>query len=474
MPTLASPGQHSIFGEILDWMLAPLLLFWPMSIIATWLVAKSIANQPFDQALEHSLQSLSQQVTAGQLPAAALRALHLADELDQRYVQMRSAQGELLAGDAGLAAPSEEEGKPLSGVQFRNIRWQGQELRIAYTWLSNPGGAPILLQMGETMHQRARLTNNIIRGVILPQFIILPLALFLVWLALARGLAPLSLLQQTIRKREPEDVSPIITTHIPQEIAPLVQTLNHMLARLQHSVALQKRFVADAAHQMKTPLAGMQMQVELAQRDAQQQNLAEVGRSLQQLEHGAQQATRLINQLLALARVEEASHTLPRQVINLAELAREILADWVSLALAHKLDLGLELPENAAAANIDGQPILLREMINNLLDNALRYTPSGGIVTLRILVSQDQVVLEVEDNGPGIAAAERERVFERFYRILGNQAQGSGLGLAIVREIAHQHAATIQISEQISAQPASQLPGRPGCLLRLSFPSASE
>jgi two-component system sensor histidine kinase TctE len=306
----------------------------------------------------------------------------------------------------------------------------------------------------------------------LPQFAILPIALFLVWLALARGLSPIALLQSKIRARQPDDLSPIANNHIPQEISPLVQSLNDMLARLEAAIAQQKRFIADAAHQMKTPLAGMQMQAELALRDAAQNNVEEVQRSLQQLARSSENATHLVNQLLSLARAENQGQAITAHVkVDIGLLAKQVITDWVATALAKQIDLGLEEAEEPPGKLwILGNPMLLRELISNLLDNALRYTPAGGIVTLRLSRQAQQIVLEVEDNGPGIAEPERELVLQRFYRILGNQAQGSGLGLAIVREIAQQHHASLSLHAAPS-QPEEHLgdPKRPGCLVRIAF-----
>jgi two-component system sensor histidine kinase TctE len=235
-----------------------------------------------------------------------------------------------------------------------------------------------------------------------------------------------------------------------------------MLARLSQSIAMQKRFIADAAHQMKTPLAGMRMQSELALR---QTDHGEIHRSLQQLAKSSEAATRLVNQLLALARAENQSQSghalLP---LDLAELARSTVQDWVQASFQQRIDLGFEQPGHPIL--ISGNAMMLRELLSNLIDNALRYTPAGGSVTVRVRTTAEQALLEVEDTGPGIAPAERAHVFERFYRILGSSADGSGLGLAIVREIALQHGAEVDLFNN----PRAQAPKLPGSLFRLSFP----
>jgi two-component system sensor histidine kinase TctE len=469
--------QHSLFGEILDWMLAPLLLLWPMSIAITYLVAKSIANQPFDHALEDSVTVLAQQVhevngkLSPRLPGSA-RDILRADDVDSVYFQIAGPGGVHVDGDRELPPPADEEGGKPGMVHFRNGTLHGTPIRIAYSWVAmEDRGAEesrlALVQVAETLEKRAKLANEIIKGVILPQFIVLPIVLALVWFALARGLSPLAQLQERIRARGSDDLSPIDSRQVPEEITPLVRSLNEMLARLSLSIEMQKRFIADAAHQMKTPLAGMRMQSELALRQTDQD---EIHRSLEQLAKSSESATRLVNQLLALARAENqpqagAAH-LPA---DLAELARSAVRDWVPASFNYRIDLGFEGPDYANASGevpIDGNPTMLREMLSNLIDNALRYTPAGGAVTVRVRSTEDRAVVEVEDTGPGIPPAERSNVFQRFYRILGSSAEGSGLGLAIVREIAQQHGADIDIF----SNPRSANAKLPGCLFRLSFP----
>jgi len=475
--------QHSLFGEILDWMLAPLLLLWPLSIAITYLVAKTIANQPFDRALEDSLSVLTQQVREvdgkilTQLPGSA-RDMLRADDVDTIYFQVIGPRGEYVDGDRDLPAPPAEEDKaPMGAVSYRNDRMHGAEVRIAYSYVdlrksraerdASKEQHLALVQVGETLDKRAQLANDIIKGVILPQFIILPIALALVWFALSRGLMPLADLQQRIRARRPDDLSPIEPGQVPEEISPLVRSLNDMLERLSQSIEMQKRFIADAAHQMKTPLAGMRTQSELALR---QTDRDEIHRSLEQLSKSSESATHLVNQLLTLARAEnQTPASKPFKLLELSELARDIVHDWVQISFTRRIDLGFEAsPEPVALL---GNPVMLRELLNNLIDNALRYTPAQGSVTVRVHNGSnadgdgEYAILEVEDTGPGIPPSERHRVFERFYRILGSNVSGSGLGLSIVREIAQQHAAVVDIF----TNPRSQEQKFPGCLFRVSF-----
>ena len=322
--------QRSLFGEILDWMLAPLLLLWPMSVLLTWLVAQGIANRPFDRELQDRVRVLSEQVAVEpgangrpqasfSLPPGAAELLRT-DEADDIYYQVRGLRGELLSGDEQLPAPVEDESTAARGVtHFRDDTLHDVPVRVAYLWLpaengASNGPAP-LVQVAETLGKRSRLATEIIKGVILPQFVILPLAVLLVWLALARGIAPLSQLQQRIRWRESTDLSPIDERDAPEEVAPLVRAINDLLTRLDQSISTQKHFLADAAHQLKTPLAGLRTQAELAQReiDAGQSDPRALKKSLQQIAHGSQRAAHMVNQLLSLARAEDQEQVLRQQ-----------------------------------------------------------------------------------------------------------------------------------------------------------------
>jgi two-component system sensor histidine kinase TctE len=469
--------QRSLFGEILDWMLVPLLLLWPISIVITYLVAKSIANQPFDRALDDHVTILAQQVKLQdgklslQLPAAARDFLR-ADDVDTVDYQVLGPQGELIAGERDIPAPAEDDKPGAWTVQMRYDAIRNTDVRIAsmYVDLHEPESSTTtrraLVQLAETLDKRVQLANQIVKGVILPELIILPMALALVWFALSRGLLPLAELQQRIRRRHPGDLSPIDSGQVPEEISPLVNSLNDMLERLSSNIDMQKRFIADAAHQMKTPLAGMRMQSELALR---QTSRDEIHRSLLQLAKSSESATRLVNQLLALAKAEnQAPGSNPLTTLNLNELAKDVVQNWVQAAFGNQIDLGFEQADHPLS--VLGNDTMLREMLNNLIDNALRYTPAKGSVTVRVRGDDEGrlAFLEVEDTGPGIPPAERTHVFERFYRILGSSAPGSGLGLAIVREIAERHHAEIDVFNN----PRSHEPKYPGSLFRVTFPLA--
>jgi two-component system sensor histidine kinase TctE len=458
--------QRSLFGEILDWMLTPLLLLWPISLALTWLVAQGLANKPFDRAMVYNVQALAQQVKLGadkrvqfNLPQPASELLR-ADETDLVYYQVRGANNEHLSGDRDVPMPPDDEDRGSSyEVHIRDDEMRGLEVRVAYTWirLDADGKRPALVQVAETREKRSVLAAEIIKGVMLPQFVLLPLAVLLVWLALVRGIKPLSELEERIRARKPDDLSPLDDKAVPMEVAPLVLSVNDLLERLKDSIVTQKRFLADAAHQLKTPLAGLRMQADLAQRSGSSEE--DLKKSLQQIGRASVQATHTVNQLLSLARAEGGGASVPQQACDMVRLVSDVLQDSLPRAMDKGLDLGYEGVEaDTPGVKVMGNPILLKEMVRNLVENAINYTPSTaerpGVITVRVLVDpySKALVLQVEDNGPGIPLPERDLVFQPFYRALGTNVDGSGLGLPIVKEIAQQHGASISIDATFGHQ----------------------
>ncbi len=460
--------QRSLFGEILDWMLTPLLLLWPVSLVLTWLVAQGIAGKPFDRALEYNAGALAQLITVSKdkaqfvLPLPA-RELLRTDDSDTVYYQVLGTEGEYLSGEKDLPLPPDDERLPPGEVRMREVDFKGTDLRVAYMWVrvDAPGGRPALVQVAETMDKRSVLATEIVKGVMLPQFVILPLAVLLVWLALVQAIKPLSRLEERIRARSPDDLSPLDVEAVPLEVVPMVSSVNDLLMRLKDSIATQKRFLADAAHQLKTPLAGLRMQADLAQRQG--ASADDLKQSLRQIGRSSIRATHTVNQLLALARAESSGTVLAHQPCDLAKLTMEVVRDCVPRALEKSIDLGYDGVEaGTPGASIQGNITLLKEMVRNLVDNAINYTPSteerAGVITARVLLDRfsGALVLQVEDNGPGIPPAERELVFQPFYRALGNEADGSGLGLPIVQEIARQHHADIAVDD---SRPGQTPPG---------------
>jgi len=463
--------QRSLFGDILDWLLVPLLLLWPMSVVLIWISAQGIANRPFDRDLGETTRTLARRVVVStgpapqrvrlELPEAAAAVLR-GDQSDVLFFQVLGTRGEWVAGERDLPVPDEPPA-PEGEVRFRDEEFEGRSVRVAYlrvpAALGRNSKAP-LVQVAETLDKRSQLATEIARGVMLSQFAILPLAVLLVWFALMRGLRPLDKLQRAIRRRASDDLSPIDERAAPEEVSPLVGAINELLGRLGASVAAQKHFLADAAHQLKTPLAGLRTQAELAQREMESGDGRAVKRSLTQIARSSQRAAHMVNQLLSMARAEDSGEAPRRQSFNLVALATEAVHDFVPRALVKGIDLGYEGPEakDPHAPRLVGEPVLVREAIRNLVDNALQYTPGGGTVTVRVLADPygKVVVVQVEDNGPGIPEAERELVFQPFYRALGTEVDGSGLGLSIVREVADRHGGSVTIE---ATHPRAVSPG---------------
>jgi two-component system sensor histidine kinase TctE len=487
-------APNSLFLEILDWMLAPLLLLWPISIAFTNHYAHQIADQPYDGALIESVMVLSQYVEGlatpqpKRLPRAVQTSLtsdgldrrffsvsgipvsrsveavvanelpvpevnHLAESADEQLLRVtRAALYDINADE--IPAPKGKLSTLVFDVRLRDDVVRGEPVRVAYRTIHAPDGLPLLVQVAETRNEREALVSRIIRGVLLPQFAMIPVAVILSYLGLSRGLRPLRRLHHRISVRRPGDLSPLAAESAPEEVRPLLISLNEMMQRLEINLQAQQRFIADAAHQMRTPLTGLKMQAELA---LEEHDPRRTRRSLQLIADSANRAAHLTNQLLMLARTE-ASHSKVHRVepADLRALARAVTIEWAERAMVKELDLAFEGGDWPLMT--EGVPLLLREMIYNLVDNAVKYTPHGGKVTVRAR-STEFVVLEVEDSGVGIPAEERQQVFERFYRVLGSEESGSGLGLPIVQEIADLHRARVELLESETG----------GCLFRVSF-----
>jgi len=261
-----------------------------------------------------------------------------------------------------------------------------------------------------------------------------------VWLIVGRGLAPLGRITRWVGERRPDDLAPLPDSGVPQEVQPLVTALNDLLGRLHQALQAQRAFVADAAHELRTPLAALNLQAQLLGRAG---NDNERHEALAELQAGLRRATRVVEQLLTLARSEPGGEERPPQPVNLAELARNVTARHLPLAEAKHIDLGIAHIDDHAI--IPGDATTLETLLSNLVENAVRYTPDGGRIDVTVGSDHRETWLEVADTGPGIPPAERERVFDRFYRQLGTREPGSGLGLAIVRTIARRHGATVTL-----------------------------
>lgn len=458
----ATPKQHrqpSLFGEILDWMLAPLMILWPISMAIEYSLAFSVANAAYDRELRNELTVISRQLTYqnGRVDLGipdAMRRMLVADELSETVYQIRGLNNEIVEGDADLPAADFLPDMEPERVYFRNDAMRHADVRVAYMFAQVRGlSGAVLVQVAETKEKRALLASNVIGGLLGAQFVLLPFAVLLVWFGLSKGIAPLEEIRQTLRNRNPQDLSPLDPTDAPEEIRPFIHSINELMHRVSLSTQAQQRFVADAAHQMRTPIAGLKTQAELALR---LKDIDGISHTMRQIAVSADRASRLINQLLALARAE-AGASAPMRPLSLDRLAEELTREWVTAARHKGIDLGFEPP--LEEVQVEGNPLLLRELLGNLVDNAIRYTPALGTVTIRVRAAGAGAQLEVEDNGIGVPREEEELIFERFYRVLGTGSEGSGLGLAIVRGIAEIHGGTVKL-----------LPSPRGTLFQVTLP----
>jgi two-component system sensor histidine kinase TctE len=425
-------------SRLLAWLLVPLTLLLLVDALGSYVIARRLADRVYDGELLEIARELALHVKAGNgkpafdLEKDAERTL-LLDQYDEVHFSVRAADGTRIAGDADVAPPP----RTASGPTFYDSELAGAPIRVVQ--LATATGATI--DVAETRVKRRDLVDAIMIGVILPQLLLIVIAGVALWAGVARGLAPLSHLQHAIAARSHLDLSAVRVPGVPGEVQPLIVAINDLMARLDEILAYQSRFIADAAHQLRTPVAGLKAHIEVALRE---EDPAQAKQSVAHLYTGVERMSRLVAQLLSLARNEPTTvRRLELARLDLSKLAFDVTMEWVPEAYRKNVDLGFEGAE--PHVTIRGDPPRLTELINNLLDNAIRYSRPGGRVTVR--VAADPPRLSVSDDGPVIPVTERERIFERFHRLLGSHADGSGLGLAIVQEIAKLHDATISLTE---------------------------
>jgi signal transduction histidine kinase len=302
------------------------------------------------------------------------------------------------------------------------------------------------IQVAQSSSLRTELAAAAALRLLVPILAVLPLLAGLVWLILDRGLAPLSRVARAVGARSPGSLDPLPAEGLPGEVRPLVDALNRLLARLAEAFTVQRRFAADAAHELRTPLTALALQIQLAERA---RDDADRAAAFAKLKEGVKRATRLVQQLLAMARLEPEASERPFERVALDALAQSVVAELAPLAAARPATLALTRVE---PVDVTGNEDALRLLLNNLVDNAIRYVPAGGRIEVRTFRRGGEAVLEVADDGPGIPAEERARVFDRFYRVAGTDAPGSGLGLAIVRQVADLHHGRVELADGLGGK----------------------
>lgn len=424
----------SLRGHLLALLLPVSMLALAISVVAVVLIALAASADSLDEGLADAAQICVEELRARpglsfvELPGRAQRVL-LATPEDRLFFSLRDSEGRLLAGDGQLGA--DLPWGTLREPAYFDLNNAGYWLR-GVSVVFDVAGVPRHLTLATTALKREELMGNILLGMVAPQMALFILTILLVWAGVRQGLAPLAELRDEIGRRSERDLKPLARERTPEELRPMVDEINELFGRLQGAIEAQRHFVADAAHQLRTPIAGLLAQIESDGTAASNPALAQTARRL----------ARLVGQLLALSRAEPGALP-PADDVDLAALIRDAANDWLPQALRKGIDLGFDL----APARVCGSAHAWREMAANLVDNAIRYGRPQGNVMVRCRTEGGEVVVQVDDDGPGIAPAEREKVFERFYRSANAAADGCGLGLAIVRALAVQQGAKVSLGD---------------------------
>jgi two-component system sensor histidine kinase TctE len=449
----------SLQARLLRVLMVSLVALLLLSAGVTWFVAFRVANDAYDHGLLDPMMDIVQNVREGPLgPSLALSPREqealLFDGSDRVFFGIRDARGRWFSGgvqDIPRPSANLSPRKP----QFYSATVNDADVRIA-AMVTDAG---FEVYVAETTNKRDRLVWEVILAGLVPSLLVVVVAVALVWFGVSHGLSPLRRLHDELAQRSPNDLRDVDLSHAPAEVRPAIVALNRLLLRIRETSEAQRRFLADAAHQLRTPLAGLQMQLELELRASTSPSLRA---TLAKMRDAVLRTGNFTNRLLALARAEQsapaARHDSP---IDLGELAERVGAQWIAPALDRGIDLGFDL----SPAAVQGDPLLLADMLQNLIDNAVRYTGSGGVITVSSGEDVGDAWHAVEANGIGIPVSERTRVFERFYRGAAAGGDGCGLGLAIVKEGAERHRATVTIDDA---------PGGRGTLVRVHFPAASK
>ncbi|MDX2104808.1 MAG: sensor histidine kinase [Candidatus Melainabacteria bacterium] len=440
--------KRSIRRQLLLWLLIPLLSLSAFSSIGAFYIGENLARSIYDRELVNSADSVLARIKikdshiSVDMPVAAMSILRH-NNRDEFYFQILSESGQFIAGHDFLPLPKIEQ--LTITPQFRFFKLKERQLRAVAFFVpiseANASVENVIIQVAETRNTRKELTNQIAVTVLLSQFILIACALLAVWVGVRRGLSPLTRVESAVNLRSPGDLSPLEVDE-PSEIKSLVDALNNLLHQLSEDVELQKRFIANAAHQLRTPIAGLGTYSALARKLAKDEELKEV---LSELDLGIARMGKVVGRLLMLARSEPgASSTRQMSVVDLNSVVSEVTAASVPEAIKQKVDL--EFHSTSEPALIYGDPGGIEELASNLIENSILYTQNGGTIKIEVAIRNGTTILTVEDDGPGIPKEERERIFERFYRLPGTEKPGTGLGLAIVKEIVSSHKAKIDVS----------------------------
>ena len=441
--------MKSIRANLVLWLVSALAIGTIVVLAATYVLTRNQVGRVFDDELKQVALAVQMREDWSERrrvriarPGFAL-SVRAYDKTGRTYFEtaLPSLPGDLpQTYDEGFAFTGTVEGP-----------WR------VYTHVTEEG----IVQVGQAVAARDALARDLSISALMPMLMLIPLLAVLVAWVLKRGLAPLDETSHRVSDRDASRLDPLPTDNVPQELLPLVQQINALLARLEGALGGQRRFLADAAHELRSPVAALALQVQLAERA---HSAGARATAFEELARGVERARRLVQQLMDFARLEPGIQPAPFQPVNLAGLAREVVGGYAPRAEEQEIDLGAEAPAAAWISGADGE---LRSLLENLVDNALRYAPAGSAVTACVVQQGDSVELAVLDAGRGIPVSERERVFERFHRVAGDATRGTGLGLAIVKAIVERHQGRIALHD---SQPGAPLPG---LAVRIEFPALS-
>ena len=453
----------SIRQQLLFWLVGPLLLLSIISAAFTYVLALQLSNEIYDELLVDTTDSVVARIdyVAGKriidFPESA-QDMFRHQLADQFYYKISTQEGTYISGDEFvpfLSAP------PVPHFADGKIKGETVRMVSVLNQVPNQIEKPLVITVSETCNARIGMAHKILFTIVVLQGLIICGGTASMWMGINAGLVPLKKIQLAMSKRSPLDLAPVTIEHAPPEVVPMLEAINALLAELRTYIASQSRFVSDAAHQLRTPLAGIKTFVDLGSQQADDERSIKV---FQQLNLGVARMTQMVSRLLSLARAEASSGPLDaNQLVDMNVITREVVeAVWEPLK--QKSSTRVHFHPSLESAVINGSQESLRELVENLVHNAIVYSPDGGEVWVSIRTNGG-VNLVVEDNGPGIPVSERERAFERFYRIDSlTNGTGSGLGLSIVKEIADRHKAVITVAET--------MPGK-GCHMSVKFDRAS-
>jgi len=456
----------SLRARLLVWIVAPLALFAALSTWVAYREAVATATVMQDRLLLGSARIIAQQIRYEDevlqviIPPAALE-LFQSDDHDRVYYRIAHPSGALLAGYTEFPPPG--RAVEVEVPEYQDVVFRGTPVRMvafAQPVFGAPIGGPLLIEVGQTLRSRNSVAFGIWLHTVIGNLLMLGLVVILIWIGIRRGTAPILRLRDQVQRRTPGTLKRLDAAGMPVELVPLVDALNDYVQRRQVQMQSHSRFIANAAHQLRTPLTLLNTQTTYALRCV---DLPTKNHALRAIDVAVRQGIRLVHQLLTFSVAESSTDHAPRQtVVDLVSVVTRVLEQEAALAEAKGIDLGLEPVDDPVL--VRGTPSMLHELVANLVDNALRYTPAGGMVTASLHTNVDAVELRIADNGPGIPVEERERVFERFYRLREHDCDGCGLGLSIAREIGAGCGARIALSDPPSGR---------GLIVTVNFPKLS-